>query len=167
MITMCGWEDAPFYFNHVAGQIFHVTSTEGFTAIIGDREIRANRGEREFTFHQSSFSFARRMGYVALFDFHNCSDEKIAMMAHVWRCLVAKHQPAILLVFDPAKVSTSLITSQSAALDFANAEFMKNNYHVPLVEAWVAERIPLSFCTSVLEITWSPESVDRIQLPEI
>jgi hypothetical protein len=164
---MCSWDLCPFYFSHVAEQIFHATSGSGFTAILCEREIRANRGEREFTFHQSSFSFARSMGYVALFDFLNCSQEKIAVMAHVWTRLVAKHQPALLLLLDPAKLSTSLITSQSANLDFADAEFMKHNYHVPRVEAWVAERIPLSFCMRVLRIDWKSESVDTIQLPEI
>ena len=161
---MSKWDDRPFYFDCVAEQIFHATSERNFAAIIVDTEIKSNRGERPFTFPQSASSYARKMGYVPLFDFYNCTEEKIRVMANVWPRMIAKSRPAILIVLDRSKVGSSLITSAMAALDFGG-EFMKANYHVPRVEAWYPNAVPLAFCDHALRIDWSSRRVNRIALP--
>ncbi len=161
--TVSQWNDLPFYYDRVAGEIFHTTSIKNFRAIIQDQEIKANRGERGFMFEQSARSYAKKMGYVALFDFFNCPEEKIRMMTLQWPRLIAKQTPAILLLLDRGKLGSSLVTSAVAALK-SSGDFMSANYHIPHVEAWYPERIPLGFCVRVLKIDWSDRKVDEISL---
>jgi len=158
-------DDLPFYYDLVAGQIFHATSTQNFTAIIQDGEIRANRGERPFMFEQFAISYAKKMGYVALFDFSDCPEEKIRLMTLQWPRLIAKQKPAILLLLDRRKLGSALVTSAMAALE-SGGEFMKANYHIPHVEAWYPDRIPLAFCERALKIEWPDKKATDIPLSD-
>ena len=103
------------------------------------------------------------MGYVSLFDFFNCPEEKIRVMAVQWPRVIAQHDPAILLVLDRLKLGSKLVTSAAAALD-SGGQFMKENYHIPRVEAWYPDRISLAFCERALKVEWSQRKIDEITL---
>ncbi len=41
---------------------------------------------------------------------------------------------------------------------------MNANYHIPHVEAWYPDPIPVAFCERALKIEWSDRMVDEIAL---
>lgn len=60
------------------GNVFHLTNRSGLKGITKDGLIRNNKnGEFQYTYPQSARSYARKRGYVSLFDLRTTSDDEL------------------------------------------------------------------------------------------
>ncbi len=151
-----------FYWKYINKKLFHVTSHLGYKGIKSKAAILPNSGERDFSFEQSKRSFAKNNGYVALFDFEEPSYEKIELMKSTWLNIMAKHQPAIVIVLNREKLNEKIILNASLGAGYAQVKFMEINYYVPQVETWYPEPIDVSNIENVYEIDWENEEVKTL-----
>ena len=151
-----------FYWKYLDKKLFHVTSHFGYRGIKLNAAILPNSGKRDFSFGQSKRSYAKKNNYVSLFEFEDPSNKKIELIKDTWLNIMAKHQPAIVIVLKRASLNDKIIPNASLGDRYAQPNFMKNNYYVPRVEAWYPEPIGASNFESVYEIDWQKREVKRL-----
>ncbi len=151
-----------FYQNHLFGECFHVTSLTSCEQIYQIGYI-APSGCNEPVFSQTSFSYAKRMGYVSIFDFAEPSVESILRVENTWLPIIARHNPiTMVLLLNIESMLEHLIRSSALRGKHAMPGFVKKNYHVPLVEAWHDGSIPVSCVSGLVELNWRDRMARRI-----
>lgn len=150
-----------FYCEYLDQQVFHVTSVNNYERIRMHGALLPNSGERDFTFPKSKISYAKKNGFISLFDFYTCPDEKIEVMKHIWMRIVAKHRPTIAIIFNIDDLKNRIILNSVLGDGFMDYTFMQENYYIPRVEAWYPGPIGVDRFKRVLIIDWEQRKVTR------
>ena len=148
-----------FYWKYLDQQVFHVTSVQGYKGIVEQGGLMPNSGEMDFTFPHIESSYAKKNGYISLFDFYTCPDNKIEVMKDTWIRIVAKHKPTIVIVFDIDDLKNKIIPNSVLNDKFKDCKFMQVNYYVPRVEAWYPEPINVDRFQHILMFNWDHRKV--------
>lgn len=129
------------------GNVFHLTDRSGLKGITKDGLIRNNKnGEFPYTYPQSARSYARKRGYVSLFDLRTTSDDELEQALNNFYFLnppFMDNSP-IFLILSPSLYPV-LIPWTQAKDDRAWAEAF-----IPYVESFYRGNIPASNLSRVI-----------------
>jgi hypothetical protein len=127
--------------------LIHRTSISGFYGVQGAGLIKANSGAFKYTYPKSSFGYGSANGYVCLFDFESADPEQYLPIWMTWSDFFTDQQPAtILLRLSRGYLCEKLIPNSAPSSNCAD----KKTFHVPFVEVWYPEPIPVSAIESYL-----------------
>lgn len=162
------WEIASIKLRN-AKAIFHITSLSAFEKIKECGAIRSNLGGVfQNSFSQSEKCFARRKGWVSLFDFRNKEDAEIRESEE--NCiygLLRKHEHPVVLIIDPIfyadlrfqeKYTKNISTSNAISLDDI---IRVQGTFVPYTECWYPGDIPFGTVATALHLEDGMETLFR------
>ena len=136
-----------FILPNLRGNVFHLTSRSGLKGITKDGLIRNNKnGEFPYTYPQSARSYARKRGYVSLFDLRTTSDDELEK---AWSNFYFLNPPfvdnnPIFLILSPCLYPVLIPWTQARDEDAWKEMF------IPHVEAFHPGDIPISHISRVL-----------------
>ena len=142
---------------------YHSTTPKGIEGICKDGYIRPNDGSFPPTF--GSFNYARKHGYIALFDFVNINEKQF--VRDYWKCntyFLHHQEPRFLIGFESAKLKPKIQMydeSKGKAISPESGLFLKL-YKIPDLEIWYPEPLPLCWATYIYVIP--PGDKESIQI---
>lgn len=131
------------------GRVFHVTSRERFDRIVASGSVRSNAdGSLGNTYPQSAVSLGRHNRYVCLFDLRDQSEENIQWGLDCFYFLAPAPlgDEIVFLLLNP-RYHAKLILWDDIKSGVPIGEF-----HIPHVECWFAEDIPISEFDEALHV---------------
>jgi len=148
------------------GRVFHVTSEGSYRNILATGKLLPSQIDRDCNFKQSQFSYARANGYISLFDFATCPNDKIKVMYDNWNRILKKHIPTVLIRIDQNKIADQIIPNSFLGESFAKSEFMSKNYYVPRVKAWYPGQLGIDKIMDAFRIDWNSQTITEISVNE-
>jgi hypothetical protein len=138
-----------FMIPSLRGNVFHLTNHQGLRGITKDGVIWNNKnGEFPYTYPQSARSYARKRGYVSLFDLRTTSDDEIEKALSNFYFLnppFADNNPIFLILSE--SLYPELIPWTQARDENAWEEMF-----IPHVEAFHPGNIPVSYVNRVVSV---------------
>ena len=131
------------------GRVFHVTSRERFDRIVASGSVRSNAdGSLGNTYPQSAVSVGRHNHYVCLFDLRNQSEENIQWGLNCFYFLAPAPlgEDVVFLLLDPRYHSKIILW------DDIKADVPIGEFHIPHVECWYADSIPINEFSEALHV---------------
>lgn len=138
----------------VCSEIWHFTDKDGFNNILTEELIRPSKPQRDFSYPQTENSYALYLEAVSLFDFENTSDQNFKDQYTKWRPFVFGRPVSIGLQIARRNIENDIIWEVNEDLN------PKERHHIPYVEVWCQNPIPVDLINSCLvifpkeEITW-------------
>lgn len=132
------------------GRVFHVTSRARFDQIVTSGLLKSNAdGSLGNTYPQSAVSLGRRNRYVCLFDLRDQSEEDIQWGLDCFYFLAPAPlgDDVVFFLLDPLHYP-KLVLWEDIKSDVPIGEF-----HIPRVECWYAESIPLIEFSEAVHVT--------------
>lgn len=143
----------------LAGGVFHATSPANYEkiietgAILPYKEGFSTRLMPEGKIDGRHRTWARHKGYVSLLDFHTANQDELVFTADRWPGMIEDQSPyCVLLELRLSAIHPKLIT-------FLNSDLELRFMHIPYVESYYPESIPISLIERAHNIYKTSEGV--------
>ena len=129
------------------GRVFHVTGPSAYQRILADGHIRSNQhGRFRFTFPQSEKSYARRHGYVAVFDLRDKPRAQVQWVLEFKFPFLKPGRGAPVFFMLGESACSRLIPPPSTSMAALNHEYI----WIPEVEMFYPTDLPLTEIDTVI-----------------